>query len=373
MKKIYLDSSATAPVYTEVVESMLPFFLNNYGNPSSPHSMGDAATKAISISRKVIANELECKSHEVIFTSGGTESNCLALKGFMQISNKKKLIISAIEHSSINEISDELVRKGHEVVKIRVDKEGFIDFKELENKIDEKTAMVSIIHGNNEIGTIQDIARIGKICKKKGCLFHTDAVQTFGKYKLPVKNIGIGMLSASAHKIGGPKGIGLLFVEEGIKLSPMIVGGQERGLRGGTENVPGIVGFSKALDMTKRQDWRKMQELRDFFILILEKLGCRITGSREQRLSDHVSVTFPGIDAELLVLALSQYGVYCSTKSACLNKEGKESKVLKAIGLSSAEIRGAVRFGLHASIKRQDLQRAAKIFEKCLSKQQAKR
>ncbi len=364
---IYLDSSASAPVFSEVVKAMLPYFSEKYGNPSSPHQMGEDARKAIESARKEIAHELGCKAHEIIFTSGGTEANILALMGVSEKSDgkRKKIIISAIEHSSVFDACEVLEKKGYNVVEIGVNKEGKLNLEVLEKEIDYDTLLVSVIHGNNEIGTIQDIRRIGALCKKKGVLFHTDAVQSFGKEIIKVHDWNVDLLSASAHKIGGTKGTGFLYLRSGVSIYSIIHGGQEGGRRGGTENVAGIVGFAKALEIIKKTRG-KIKPLRNFFMEELEKLGGKIIGSKENRLEDHVSVFFSGIDSEKLVLQLSLKGIMCSTKSACLTKERKENRVLNAIGLSEKEINGAVRFGLHSGIRKKDIQITLKIIGKCL-------
>ncbi len=370
VKTIYLDNSATAPVFPEVVKAMIPYFIKTYGNPSSPHQMGEDARKSIEDARRFLALELGCKAYELIFTSGGTESNVLALRGLAELpehEKKKKIVISAIEHSSLVDICEVLEKKGYQIVTVGVDHEGILNWEELEKEITYDALLVSIIHGNNEIGTLQDVRRIGALCKKRGVLFHTDAVQSFGKEMVKVHDCQIDLLSASAHKLGGSKGVGLLYVRSGVVLSSIICGGQERGLRGGTEHVAGIVGFAKALEVMNKSK-NKLKPLQEQFIQGIEKLGGVLTGSREHRLQDHVSVTFPGVDAELLVLSLSQKGVMCSTKSACLNKDGKESRVLQALGLSKKEIRGAVRFGLHPRITKADITHALNIMKKSLQK-----
>ena len=367
-KTIYLDSSATAPVFPEVIKTMLPYFKEKYGNPSSPHQMGEEVRESVEDARKKLALEMGCKSNEVIFTSGGTEANMLAFRGLassLAYEKKKKIVISAIEHSSVFDVCDALEKQGFEVVEIGVYKQGILRWEELEKAVDSDTLMVSIIHGNNEIGTLQDIHRIGMLCKKRGVLFHTDAVQSFGKEIIKVHDWHIDLLTASAHKLGGPKGIGLLYVCSGVSLQPLILGSQERRLRGGTENVASIVGFAKAVEIVNRKRG-KMKPLQSFFMQRIEKLGGRITGSHEQRLEDHVSAVFPGVNAEVLVLRLSQKGVMCSTKSACLDKGAKESRVLRATGLSGEEIRGAVRFGLHLNLTKKDILSTLKILEKCL-------
>ena len=344
-KIIYLDNAATTPLYKEVAKEMEKFFFKEYGNPSSMHEMGEEARKAIDDARAKIAKEIGAKPWEIIFTSGATESNNLALFGVVRAhKNRKKIVISAIEHPSVREVCEALRIDGYEIVEISVDSRGFVNLEKLEDEID-SSSIVSIIHGNNEIGVLQDLRKIGEVCKKKGALLHSDAVQSFGKEKINVHEIGIDLLSASAHKIGGPKGIGFLYAREGIALKPIIYGGgQERGLRVGTENVPGIVGFAKALEVTKKADWKKVEKLRDYFIERLEKISGKINGPREKRLIGNVHVSFSGLDAEEAVIKLSQKGVMCSTGSACESKKKKEKKVLKAIGLNENEIRGSLRF-----------------------------
>lgn len=366
MKPLYLDNAATTRMKKEVVKAMLQFLNEKYGNPSSEHVLGEQARKAMNEARALLARELWCKAHEIVFTSGGTEANTLALQGVLGASKKKKVLISAIEHSSVWEVCETLKKEGCEIVEIAVNSEGFVRMSELEKAIDEKTALVSVIHGNNEIGTLQDIGAIATICKRKGVLFHTDAVQSFGKERILVREMGIDLLTASAHKIHGPKGIGLLYVREGIALQPLIPGSQEAGRRGGTENVAGIVGFAKALEMQKRVDTQKVKAMRELLMQGLENLGGTITGSRGQRLWDHVSVAFPEVDAEWLVQRLSLRGIYCSTRSACLTQQKKESRVLKAIGLSKEQQKGALRMVLDESITKKDVERVMKEMQHAL-------
>ena len=363
-KAIYLDNSSTTKVFPEVVKEMQRYYMDEYGNPSSPHQMGEDARKSIDKARKEIALELRVKAHEIIFNSGGTESNNMALNGLTK--GRRKIIISAIEHSSVRETCSKLKEIGYEIVEIGVDREGFLNINKLENEIDEKTVLVSVMHGNNEIGVLQELRKIGEICRKRRVLFHTDAVQSFGKERINVRDMSIDMLSASAHKIGGPKGIGVLYLREGIELEPLIYGGgQEKGMRGGTENVPAIMGFAKALEIMKREDKEKVRKMRDRFISELEKLGGRINGSKEKRLWNNVNVSFP-FDAEIIVLKLSRRGIYCSTRSACLTKQKEESHVLKAIGLKEREMQGSLRFGLFVDTKKQELWRCIEELKKVL-------
>ena len=257
---IYLDNASTTPVYKEVVIEMEKYMLEEYGNPSSIHFMGENAQRAIENAKKVIASEIGAKPWEIIFTSGGTESNNLALQGLSKTNSKKKIIISAIEHSSIYELGNEMKKYGYKIVEIPVNKEGFIDFNILEKEIDSNTLVVSIMHANNEIGVLQDIAKIGKICREKGVLFHTDAVQSFCKEKIDVNLMKVDLLSASGHKIGASKGVGFLYVKDGVKIESITIGGsQERGLRPGTQNVPAIMGFAKAVEINKKVDKNKVK------------------------------------------------------------------------------------------------------------------
>ncbi len=358
-KIIYLDNAATTPVYKEAVKEMERFYSEEYGNPSSLHALGEKALESANSTREKLAKEINCKPWEIIFTSGTTESNNMVFFGLTRSElgkKRKKIIISAIEHSSIFSICDALKKEGFEIVEIPVDKEGIVNTNKLNNEINDNTLLVSIMHVNNEIGVIQDMEKIGKLCKEKGVLFHSDCAQSFGKLNIDVGKMNIDSLSAGAHKIGGPKGIGILYIRDRIKISPLIYGGgQERGLRGGTENVAGIVGFVVALDIAKKIDENEVRKLRDYFISSLEKLDGRINGSKEKRIFNNVNVSFHGIDADSLVIFLSERGIMCSNGSACESKKQKESKVLKAIGLNEKEIRGSVRFSLNENISKKDI------------------
>ena len=374
MREIYLDNAATTRVKESVFSAMKPFFLGNYGNPSSLHEMGEKAEKEINNARKLFAKEIGALPEEIIFTSGGTESNNLAIQGVVNANkNKKKnkILVSSIEHPCVMEVCKYLGGK-YNVVKIPVGSSGLIDFNFLEKEIDNKTLMVSVMHANNIIGTVQDITLIGKMCSKKGVLFHTDAVQTFGKIKIDVKRACVSLLSASAHKIGGPKGGGLLYLKKGTKINPILYGGgQERGLRSGTENVPGIIGFAKALEKVKKIDQRKIQKIRDYLIDKLESsenLRAKINGSKKERLANNVHVSFPGIENETLVAFLSHKGIYVSAGSACDSNKEKEDHVLKALGLSRKEISGSIRITLNEEITKKDVDFVIKNLEKSVEK-----
>ncbi|MBI3334284.1 cysteine desulfurase [Candidatus Pacearchaeota archaeon] len=369
MKFIYLDNASTTQVYPEVAEVMNEVMLKEYGNPSSPHAFGEEALKLVVKAKTALSSELNAKPSEIIFTSGASEANNLALFGLAEAyPQKKKIIVSALEHASIYEPCMVLKKQGYDIIEIPIDCEGLLDMKRLGEEIDEQVLVVSVIHGHNEIGVLQNIEAIARLCKQKDVFFHTDAVQSFGKTKIDVR-WGVDLLSASAHKIHGPKGIGFLYVRPGIKIEPLLYGGgQERVVRGGTENVPGIVGFARALElMKKRNIGNKIIKMRDFFMQELEKLGGKINGSRKQRLYNHIHVSFLGIEAEQLVIALSEEGVMCSARSACLTKQKSENRILKALGLSNKQIQGSIRFVLSEYTTIQELSSVVKVLRKDLS------
>jgi len=350
MKKIYFDNAATTPVYPAVVKKMNKFFLEEYGNPSSLHSLGENAAKEMNKAREKIAKEINAKPSEIIFTSGATESNNLVMKNF---SNS---VISAIEHPSLDSTNNP--------IEIPVDKSGKINFSELKNKI-KKAKLVSIIHVNNELGIAQDLEKIGKLCKKHNVPFHTDAVQSFGKIKIDVNKMNLSLLSASAHKIGGPKGVGFLYVRRGVKLHPLIDGGgQEHGLRSGTENIPGIVGFAEALRISSKQNKKRIEKIRIKLTEELERIGGKINGSN----NNIVNVSFPGIEGDSAVVFLSERGVFCSTGSACSTKSKKESKTLRSLGLSKKETLGSLRFSFSDNISDADITYTIKELKNILKK-----
>ena len=371
MNPIYLDNAATTRVYPEVVKEMLPYFKEEYGNPSSLHKLGENAKEAITTARKTLAKEINAKPQELIFTSGGTESNNLAIQGLAKAFPKKKtIIISEIEHPSIQEPCNYLQTQGYNIIKIPVNKEGMINLSILEKEIKnnlEDILLVSIMHVNNVIGTIQDTEKIGLICKLHNIPFHTDAAQSFGKLEIDVKKFNIGLLSASGHKIGAPKGIGFLFINEKINISPIILGGgQERNLRSGTENVPSIVAMAEALEITKKINKGKILNIRNKLILELEKIGGIINGSKNSRIYNNIHVSFPDIDADSLVLFLSKKGIYISAGSACESKKEKEDRVLKAIKLSPEYIKGSIRISLNEDIKDKDIPSIIREIEKAI-------
>lgn len=346
---IYLDNAASTPLRNEVLEEMLPYLKENYGNPSSIHRFGRIATKAIETARKRVAELINANPHEILFTSGGTESNNTALFGVMHKNKGKQLITSSIEHDAILEPCKRLESEGFKVVYLPVDGYGTVDISDLKTCISKDTALVSIMYGNNEVGTIQPIREIAKICKESNVLLHSDAVQAVGKVPIDVKELGVDMLSISSHKINGPKGIGALYIKDGIKIDPFILGGgQENGLRSGTENVANIVGFGKACQLAKEnllQNITYLQGLRDHLTkrVLAELSYVSVNGHEENRLPNNAHFTFLGVNGEDLIIKLDENGIAASTGSACSVKTQKASHVLMAMGFSHEQITGSLR------------------------------
>jgi cysteine desulfurase len=351
MKRIYLDHAATTPVAKEVVDAMLPFFTEKFGNASSLHSFGREANRALEDSRETIVKRVNAgKEHNLVFTSGGTESNNLALKGVV-FANREKgnhIITSKIEHDCVLNCCKWLEKQGFKVTYLPVDREGFVSLEDLEKSIRKDTILVSIIHGNNEIGTIEPIEEIGKICSKHGIYFHTDACQSFTKVPINLKKQNIDLLTINAHKIYGPKGIGALIIRNGVKIDPWLHGGgQESGLRSGTENIASIVGFAKAAEIAKEKDVEHMTKLRDMIITtILEIKDSWLNGPKKQRLCNNTNFSFRFVEGESLILHLDSKGIATSTGSACSSKSLEPSHVLTAIGLTPEEAHGSVRISI---------------------------
>ena len=351
VKLIYLDNAATTKVDKKVFEAMKPYFIEEYGNPSSQHSLGMQSKEAIEKARKIIATNINARPEEIFFTSGGTEANNWALKELYFINaplGKKHIIISKIEHPSIIEVCKMLEKLGARITYLDVNKEGFIDMEQLNNAISEDTLAISIIHGNNEIGTIQDIEAIGALCKEKKIYFHIDACQSYGKAKIDVVEQNINLATLNGHKIHGPKGIGALYIRQGTKIAPFINGGgHERGMRSGTENVPGIMGFAEAVKLFNEKDIRNMTNIRDYTLKkILGIKNVRINGSLKNRLCNNINVSFSNIEGEAIQRKLQEFGIMISTGSACASNSLKKSHVLKAIGLNDLEINSSIRVSL---------------------------
>ena len=358
MRRIYLDNAATTPVDEEVVKEMLPYFTDYYGNPSSLHSLGEEAYNALEKARERVADILNAKGENIVFTGGGTEADNLAIKGIAYRNKEKRgsngynIITTSIEHPAVLETCRYLERQGFRVKYLPVDEYGLVKPNELEKSISKDTFLITIMFANNEIGTIEPIKEIGKIAEENNIVFHTDAVQAVGKVAIDVKKLNIDMLSISAHKIYGPKGVGALFVREGIKLEPVIHGGgHERGLRSGTENVPGVVGLGKACELSKnrfQKDTQYMKDLRDKLIKgVLNGIEKSfLNGHPQQRLVNNAHFRFTAIEGESLLMGLDEKGIAASTGSACSSKKLQPSHVLLAIGLDPVEAHGSLRLTL---------------------------
>ncbi len=350
MRSIYLDNAATTKVDEKVVKSMLPYFTEKYGNASSTHLMGEEARRTIEESRVMIAKSIGAKYKEIIFTGSGTEANNLVVKGlfFQNYPEKNHIIILKAEHDCVYNASKWLETQGADVTYLDVDKDGFVNLENVEGAITDKTIVVSIIHGNNEIGTVQDLGMIGKICRDKGVLFHTDACQSYTKVAIDVRKQNLDFVTLNSHKIHGPKGVAALYIREGVKIVPLLHGGeQEFKLRSSTENVPGIVGFAKAVNIAKDKDVKKMTELRDKLIDGLLKIeNVKLNGPRENRLCNNVNVSFNNIEGEAIGSFLNAKGIFGSTGSACSSKSLEPSHVLLAIGLTPLEANSSIRLSL---------------------------
>ena len=359
MRRVYLDNGATTKVDEGVARVIQEYMVDKFGNPSSLHEFGREAKNALDRSRRVIAAKINANSDEIIFTSGGTEADNLAIRG-VAYANKDKnhIITSKIEHHAVLNTCKQLEKEGFRVTYLDVDGGGFVDLEQLKNAIDEKTALVSIMHANNEIGTIEPIEEISRICKEKNILFHTDAVQSFTKVPINVKKMGIDLLSLSAHKIHGPKGMGALYIREGVKTNKMLYGGhQENDLRAGTENVPGIVGFAKAVEISNDKDIKRMTKIRDKLInAVFERIpDVLLNGSKEKRLCNNADFSFKYVEGESLLLYLDSRGIAVSTGSACSSKSLKPSHVLTAIGLKPEIAHGSLRFTLSKETTEEDI------------------
>jgi len=354
MESIYLDNAATTRMRKEALDAMIPYFMEEYANPSSIHKLSKAPRDAVKEARETLARTLNAEPSEIYFTSGGTESDNWALISGAKMNSKKgkHIIVSAIEHHAILESADYLVREGFEVTKVGVDGDGVVKMDELEKAIRPDTTLISVMTANNEIGTIEPIAEIGKLAHDKGILFHTDAVQAYAHIPLDVKAMNIDMLSVSGHKFGGPKGVGFLYVRKGIRLPSFMHGGeQENGRRAGTTNVPGIVGMAKAAEISVKEmeeSNKKLIGLRDHLIerVLAEVPYCRLNGHRTQRLPSNANFSFMFIEGESMLMSLGMKGVYISTGSACASGALDPSHVLLAIGLPHEQAHGSVRISL---------------------------
>ncbi len=351
MKIRYFDNAATTKVRKEVVNRMFPYFMQEYGNPSSLYKLGRKARVGVEEARRNVANLINCDKNEIYFTSGGTESDNTVLKGIMNLDKNKgkHIITSKIEHPAILNTCKTLEEKGYKVTYLNVDKDGIINIEELNNSITDETVLISIMFANNEIGSIQPIQQIGEIANKKRIIFHTDAVQACGNIDIDVKKLKIDMLSLSGHKIGAPKGIGALYVNKNIEFKNLIDGGhQEKNKRAGTENVPGMVGLGEACKIARynmQNHINKLKKLRDYYFeQVKNKIpDSKINGSLKYRLPGNSNISFKGVNAEELLMKLDERGICASAGSACSSGSNMPSHVLTAIGLEKEYLEGTLR------------------------------
>ncbi len=367
---IYLDNAASTQVHQEVIEEMIPYFKEQYGNPSSIHKYGRTASKAVHNAKKRIADLINADPSEILITSGGTESNNTALLGTTYNSRKKHIITSTIEHEAILEPCRRLENEGFEVTYMPVDKNGLINSEDVIKEISSDTCLITLMYANNEVGTIQPIKEIAEVSNKKNVKFHTDAVQAIGKIPIDVKDCKVDLLSISAHKINGPKGVGALYIRKGTTIVPFLLGGgQENGLRSGTENVASIVGFGKACQLAK-QDMKKNEkhsrELRDKLVskIFQEIPKVNLNGHPSKRIPNNANFTFLGTNGEDLIIKLDEHGIAASTGSACSVKVQKESHVLRAMGLSHEQITGSLRLTIGSSNNEKEIDETVQVLKK---------
>lgn len=359
----YMDHSATSPVDPEVLEAMLPYFTTEFGNASTLYKLGREARTAMENARKQVASLIGADSSEIYFTSGGTESDNIAIKGTVsRLKNKgNHIITSAIEHPAVDETCKYLEKNGYKVTYLPVGEEGIVKVSDVEATITDDTILITIMHANNEIGTIQPIGEIGKLARERGIRFHTDAVQSVGKIKVNVDDLNVDLLSISSHKLYGPKGIGALYIKKGVRVDPLLHGGgHERGIRPGTENIPGIVGLGKACQIAEENldsSIEYITSLRDKLIDgVLESIEASyINGHRTKRLPNNANFRFSSIEGESLVLQLDAKGIAASTGSACSSKKLEASHVLMAIGLEEVDAHGSLRISLGKENTEEDI------------------
>jgi cysteine desulfurase len=371
MKRVYLDYAATTPLDPRVLEVMKPYFYKKFGNSMSLHSFGLEAKQALEESRETVAKSMNANPEEIIFTGSATESINSVIKG-IAFANKEKgkhIITSAIEHHAVLESCKWLEEQGFEITYLPVDKYGFVDLEKLKNSIKNNTILVSIMHANNEIGTIEPIEEIGKICKEKDVLFHTDAVQSFGKIPIDVNKMNVDLLSLSAHKFYGPKGVGATFIRKGTNIDPLLHGGgHEFGVRSSTENIAGIVGLAEAVRLREKEmkpEAARLTKLRDYLIRNVLKIeNSYLNGHLTKRLSNNANFWFAFIEGEALIIQLDSYGIAASTGSACSSSTLEPSHVLMAIGLKHEQAHGSLRLSLGKYTTKSEIDYAIKVLPK---------
>lgn len=377
MKLTYLDNAATTRVDDKVAEAIKEFLIERYGNPSSLHFKGEEAKRGLDEAREIIANEIGAKFKEIIFTGSGTEANNFALKGLFwqnqrNKTGKNQIITTRIEHDCVLNTCKWLEKQGAKITYLNVDKFGFVNPAELEKAITSETIVFSVIHGNNEIGTIQNLKLLGEICHQKNILLHTDACQSFTKVPINVRKMNIDLMTLNAHKIHGPKGVGALYIREGINIEPLLHGGgQEFKMRSSTENVPGIVGFAKAVKISSSSDVKQMKKLRDYFIerVMNEIDNVSINGAiGEDRLCNNINLCFNNIEGEAIGSFLNASGISTSTGSACSSKSLDPSHVLLAIGKTPLEANSSVRFSISKYTTKDELDFAFSELKKTVEK-----
>ena len=379
MKRIYLDNAATTPVHPDVLKAMLPFYTGAFGNPSSIHALGQEARDAVEAARANIASLIGAASDEIFFTSGGTEADNLALQGVC-LANQKKgnhIVTTAVEHHAVLETCKFLEKKGFSLTCLPVDKYGMVDPADVKKAITPQTTLISVMHANNEVGTIQPLAEIGRIARQAGVCFHTDAVQTFGHIPVDVNELGVDLLSMSAHKLYGPKGIGALYIRKGTRIATLTHGGgQEESRRAGTENVAGIVGFGKAAEIARREmaeEAASLTVLRDKFIADLQKSIDHITlnGHPAQRLPNNINISVSFVEGEAMLLNLDRQGICASTGSACSSGNLEASHVLLSIGCPHEQSHGSLRFTLGKWTTQQELDKVLDVLPGIVKKLRA--
>ena len=374
---IYLDNAASTQIHSDVLDSMLPFLKEQYGNPSSIHRYGRLSRKAIHKARKQIASLINANPAEILITSGGTESNNTVLIGISSQFPDSQIITSSIEHDAILEPCKKLISNGFQVNYLSVDKSGMINTMDLKNIISKKTSLVSIMFGNNEVGTIQPISEIVKICHENKVVFHTDAVQAVGKVAIDVKELGVDLLSISSHKLHGPKGVGALYIKDGVKINPVILGGgQEFRLRSGTENVASIVGFGQACEIAQNNLIENSSLIKKLQTLLVKRVLDEIpevtfNGHSEYRLSNNAHFTFLGVNGEDLIIKLDEYGVAASTGSACSVNTQKASHVLESMGFSLEQITGSLRLTVGIFNTENEINKTVDILKKVVEELRA--
>lgn len=378
MNNYYLDNAATTKPRREVIDAMMPYFEDKWWNPSSLYGKSVDVKNDLDKARKIVADSINAEPNEIYFTSCGSESNCWAIQGFVKDVKKKGrtpvIITSKIEHKSIMSCIDDMELLGATVIRVPVDMCGFIDVQYLENclhTLKNRDIIVSIQYANNECGAIQDIERISKIVDEYGAVFHVDAVQAFGQIDIDVNKLGIDMMSVSGHKLGCPKGTGFLYKRDGVDIAPLIYGSQMDGMRGGTENVPYIMGFAKAVEIAKynldKHCIFSIADVRNYLIHELEDIGCQLIGPRKYRLPNNVCIMFPkGYGGEELLYMCDMSGIKVSTGSACNSHSKEPSYVMKALGLTDEEANRVVRFTISSDISFNDVNKIVKEIERCM-------